>query len=214
MYSVRPTAYRQGITLCPYYSYGFPEPAVWYGSKEVPCLFIYGRFWGSDGRLIILSSEMKHNEFPLSGVVLILGLWAFYCCLHYLITSMVYLADTASELGGWTSSLLPTIAISWAVISGFLLLVGLLIHFYYQARSDTPTRPLINIKEAAAFFLALIIVILFSVWKANATIVAENEGLAKALGIIRFIIESISLLGIYVVFNWNSFILWIGKMAK
>jgi len=50
--------------------YGFPEPAIWYGSKEIPCLFVLWPIPGFVGREIFIMNKRIYEK-PTSEVVML-----------------------------------------------------------------------------------------------------------------------------------------------
>ena len=138
---------------------------------------------------------MENKQVPVSGIVFLFSLWAFYYCLHNIIDIMV-----RSSYGE------PELAILWAIISGTLFIAGLIIHFYYQTYSEAPAKPLLNTREIMVILIAIIAVVIFSFGSSIARNVAENEDVANIIATIRDLIEIGSLVGIYAVFNPDRFV--------
>lgn len=147
---------------------------------------------------------MENKKVSVSGIAFILSLWAFYYCLHNII--QIAVIDAKHGLDNTLGLVEPNLAVLWAIISGTLFIAGLIIHLYYQKLSEAPARPLLNSRELIAILIAVFVVTALSYWQSDAYIVSDNEDVAKTVAIIRDIIEPLLLIGVYAVFNPDSFV--------
>jgi len=146
---------------------------------------------------------MENKQVPVSGIVFLLSLWAFFYCIHSIVDLAVM--DAKEGLHGMIS-LVPNMAVLWAIISGTLFIAGLIIHLYYQKYSDAPACPLLNSRELIAILVAIAAVAIFSSGSSIAMHVADNEDVAKTIETIRDFIEMGALIGVYAVFNPDRFV--------
>lgn len=145
---------------------------------------------------------MENKQVPVSGIVFLLSLWAFFYCLHGMADSSVM--DAHQGLHGMVS--VPNVTILLMLLTGTLFIAGLIIHLYYQKLSEAPARPLLNSRELIAILIAVFVVTALSYWQSYAYLVSDNEDVATTVAIIRGIIEPFLLIGVYAVFNPDRFV--------
>ena len=146
---------------------------------------------------------MENKQVPVSGIVFLLSLWAFFYCLHGMADLSV--EDAYHGLHGMVS-LVPNVTILLMLLTGTLFITGLIIHLYYQKLSEVPARPLLNSRELIAILIAVFVVTALSYWQSYAYWVFDNEDVAKTVALIRDIIEPFLLIGVYAVFNPDRFV--------